>query len=97
VAGYQVGRLIVIVLGQLARYEAAAVGHRDRFARFGGGTLRQGCRRTLLVADPAGAGGDLARDLNGILAWLCVGRYGRVGARGRSERAVAALGQDGPA
>ncbi|HMH93041.1 MAG TPA: hypothetical protein VK586_18395 [Streptosporangiaceae bacterium] len=46
-------------MGQLARYDAAAAGH--RIARFGGGHVaaaRPARGRRLLVADPAGADGD---------------------------------------
>jgi predicted site-specific integrase-resolvase len=87
-------------MGQLARYGAAAVGSRDRFARFGAEYVEAALSargRGLLVADPAGAGGDLAGDVTEILALLCAGWYGQAAARDRAGRAAAALGRDGPA
>jgi predicted site-specific integrase-resolvase len=76
------------------------VEHRDRFARFGAEYVEAALSahgRRLLVADPAGAGSDLARDVTEILTSLCARLYGQRGARDRAERAVAALSQDGPA
>ncbi|HEY6789322.1 MAG TPA: IS607 family transposase [Trebonia sp.] len=75
------------------------VEHRDRFARFGAEYVEAALSaqgRRLLVADPSGADGDLAGDVTEILASLCARLYGQRGARDRAERAVAALGQDGP-
>ncbi len=74
--------------------------HRDRFAGFGAEYVEAALSahgRRLLVADPAGAGSDLARDVTEILTSLCARLYGPRGARDRAERAVAALSQDGPA
>jgi predicted site-specific integrase-resolvase len=80
------------------------VEHRDRFARFGAEYVEAALSahgRRLIVADPAGADNDLARDVTDdvteILTSLCARLYGQRAARKRAERAVAALGQDGPA
>lgn len=77
-----------------------AVEHRDRCARFGAeyaeaALAAQG--RRLAVADPAGADDDLVRDVTEILTSACARLYGRRAAADRAARAVAALGQDGPA
>jgi predicted site-specific integrase-resolvase len=76
------------------------VEHRDRFARFGAEYVEAALSaqgRRLLVADPAGVDDDLVRDETEILTSLCARLYGRCAARNRAERAVAALGRDGPA
>ena len=69
------------------------VEHRDRFARFGAEYVEAalaGQGRRLLVADPAGVGDDLVRDVTEILTSFCVRLYGRRGAADRASRAVAA-------
>jgi predicted site-specific integrase-resolvase len=76
------------------------VEHRDRFARFGAEYVEAALSaqgRRLLVADPAEVDDDLVRDVTEILTSLCARLYGQRAARNRAERAVAALGQDGPA
>ena len=86
----------------LLRDEAVTVivaEHRARFARFGAEYVEAALSaqgRRLLVADPAEVDDDLVRDVTEILTSLCARLYGRRGARNRAERAVAALGQDGP-
>ena len=77
-----------------------AVEHRDRFARFGAEYVEAALSaqgRRLLVADPSEVDDDLVRDVTEILTSLCARLYGRRGAANRAARAVAALGQDGPA
>jgi hypothetical protein len=83
----------------LARYDAAAAGHRDRFAPSGAGLCggAAGPRPQAAGRGPGRAGGDLAGDVTGILASLRARRHGQLAARDRAERAVAALGRDGPA
>src|SRR5258707_7642387 len=76
------------------------VEHRDRSARFGAEYVEavlaaQG--RLLLVVDPAEVDDDLVRDVTEILTSLCARLYGERAAANRAARAVAALGQDGPA
>jgi predicted site-specific integrase-resolvase len=76
------------------------VEHRDRFARFGAEYVEAALSaqgRRLLVADPSEVDDDLARDVTEILTSLCARLYGQRAARNRAERAVAVLGQDGPA
>lgn len=76
------------------------VEHRDRFARFGAEHVEAALSaqgRRLLVADPSEVDDDLVRDVTEILTSLCARLYGQRAARDRAERAVAALGQDGPA
>jgi predicted site-specific integrase-resolvase len=77
-----------------------AVGHRDRFARFGAeyvGAALAAQGRRLLVADPSEVDDGLVRDVTEILASLCARLYGRRAAADRAARAIAAPGQDGPA
>jgi predicted site-specific integrase-resolvase len=77
-----------------------AVEHRDRFARFGAEYVEAALTaqgRSLMVADPSEVDGDLVRDVTEILTSLCARLYGRRAAANRAQRAVAALGQDGPA
>jgi predicted site-specific integrase-resolvase len=77
-----------------------AVEHRDRCARFGAEYVEAALAaqgRRLAVADPAGADDDLVRDVTEILTSACARLYGRRAAADRAARAVAALGQDGPA
>jgi predicted site-specific integrase-resolvase len=76
------------------------VEHRDRFARFGteyaeAALSAQG--RRLLVADPSEVDDDMVRDVTEILTSLCARLYGQRAAGNRAARAIAALGQDGPA
>jgi predicted site-specific integrase-resolvase len=76
------------------------VEHRGRFARFGAEYVEAALSaqgRRLLVADPAEVDDDLVRDVTEILTSLCARLYGQRAARNRAERAVAALGQAGPA
>ena len=78
---------------------AIVVEHRDRFARFGAEYVEAALAasgRRLLVADPAGAGDDLAGDVTEILTWLCARRYGRRAAADRAARAVAAATAEDP-
>jgi predicted site-specific integrase-resolvase len=77
-----------------------AVEHRDRFARFGAEYVEAALAaqgRRLLVADPSEVDDDLVRDVTEILTSLCARLYGRRAAANRAQRAIAALGQDGPA
>jgi predicted site-specific integrase-resolvase len=79
---------------------AIAVEHRDRLARFGAEYVEAALEaqgRRLLVADPAEVDDDLVRDVTEILTFAAARLYGRRGAADRAARAVAALGQDGPA
>ena len=72
---------------------AIVVEHRDGLARFGAECVEAALTaqgRKLLVMDPAGADGDLVRDVTEILTSLCARLYGRRGAAGRAARAVAA-------
>ena len=86
----------------LLRDEAVTVivvEHRDRFARFGAEYVEAALSaqgRRLLVADPSEVDDDLVRDVTEILTSLCARLYGQRAAKNRAERAVAALGQDGP-
>jgi len=76
------------------------VEHRDRFARFGAEYAEAALEaqgRRLAVVDPAEIDDDLVRDVTEILTSLCARLYGRRAAANRAARAVAALGQDGPA
>ncbi len=87
----------------LLRDEAVTVivvEHRDRFARFGAEYVEAALSaqgRRLLAADPSEVDDDLVRDVTEILTSLCARLYGQRAAKNRAERAVAALGQDGPA
>ena len=77
-----------------------AVEHRDRFARFGAEYVEAALAaqgRRLMVADPSEVDDDLVRDVTEILTSLCARLYGRRAAASRAQRAIAALGQDGPA
>jgi predicted site-specific integrase-resolvase len=77
-----------------------AVEHRDRFARFGAEYVEAALAaqgRRLMVADPSEVDDDLVRDVTEILTSLCARLYGRRAAANRAQRAIAALGQDGPA
>jgi predicted site-specific integrase-resolvase len=77
-----------------------AVEHRDRFARFGAEYVEASLAaqgRRLMVADPSEVDDDLVRDVTEILTSLCARLYGRRAAASRARRAIAALGQDGPA
>ena len=67
------------------------------FARFapgyaGAGLSARGCR--LVVVDPAELGGDLVRDVTGMLASLCAWLCGRGSAADRVAGAVGALRGD---
>ncbi len=87
----------------LLRDEAVTVivvEHRDRFARFGAEYVEAALSaqgRRLLAVDPSEVDDDLVRDVTEILTSLCARLYGQRAAMNRAERAVAALGQDGPA
>jgi predicted site-specific integrase-resolvase len=77
-----------------------AVEHRDRFARFGAEYVEAALSaqgRRLAVADPSEVDDDLVRDVAEILTSLCARLYGQRAAENRAARAIAALGQDGPA
>jgi predicted site-specific integrase-resolvase len=77
-----------------------AVEHRDRFARFGAEYVEAALSaqgRRLAVADPSEADDDLVQDVTEILTSLCARLYGQRAAGNRAARAIAALGQDGPA
>jgi predicted site-specific integrase-resolvase len=77
-----------------------AVEHRDRFARFGAEYVEAALSaqgRRLAVADPSEADDDLVGDVTEILTSLCARLYGQRAAGNRAARAIAALGQDGPA
>ena len=77
-----------------------AVEHRDRFARFGAEYVEAALAaqgRRLMVTDPSEVDDDLVRDVTEILTSLCARLYGRRAAANRAQRAIAALGQDGPA
>ncbi|MCW2933003.1 MAG: Resolvase-like [Actinomycetia bacterium] len=74
--------------------------HRGRFARFGAEYVEAALAaqgRRLLVVDPSEVDDDLVRDVTEILTSLCARLYGRRAAASRAARAVAVLGQDGPA
>jgi predicted site-specific integrase-resolvase len=76
------------------------VEHRDRFARFGAEYVEAALSaqgRRLAVVDPSEVDDDRVRDVTEILTSLCARLYGQRAARNRAARAVAALGQDGPA
>jgi hypothetical protein len=75
------------------------VERRDRVARFGAGYVEaalpaQG--RGLLAAGPSEVDGDLVRDVSEIPTSLCAWLHGQRAARNRAERAITALGRDGP-
>jgi predicted site-specific integrase-resolvase len=75
---------------------AIAVGHRDRFARFGAGYAEAALAaqgRRLMVAGPPEVDDDLVRDVTEILTSLCARLYGRRAAANRAARAVAVLEQ----
>jgi predicted site-specific integrase-resolvase/DNA-binding XRE family transcriptional regulator len=77
-----------------------AVERRDRLARFGAEYVEAALAATgrqLLVSDPSEADDDLVRDVTEILTSLCARLYGRRAAADRAARAIAALGQAGPA
>jgi predicted site-specific integrase-resolvase len=76
------------------------VEHRDRFARFGAEYVEAAMSaqgRRLAVVDPSEVDDDLVRDVTEILTSLCARLYGNRAAANRAARAIAALGQDGPA
>lgn len=59
--------------------------------------VRVSSRSVLVVPGPAGAGGDLVRDMTEILTLFCARLYGRRLARNRAEKALrCAVGPSSP-
>lgn len=70
------------------------VEHRDRLARFGVEYLEAALAahgRTVVVLDDAELPDDLARDLTGVLTFMCARLYGRGSASRRAAAAVVAI------
>ena len=70
------------------------VEHRDRLARFGVEYLEAALAahgRTVVVLDDSELPDDLARDLTGVLTFMCARLYGRGSASRRAAAAVVAI------